>query len=156
MTTPALAEASETESISKPTARRSHKIRHLALGLVAVVGVMFMSTACSPEAMAKQAIAKHFGVKDSPCAERIAARESNFQPGAINHSSGTVGLFQISPVHAAWVKATYGYSMSELTDADKNARVAKGLTEEAYKYYGDGWQPWRMTGRAVHDGSCPA
>ena len=73
-----------------------------------------------------------------------------------NPSSGTIGLFQLHPTHKAWVKRTYGYDWNELTDPYKNAKVAKGLSEEAYRYYGDGFQPWRLSGRAIRGGGCPA
>ena len=105
---------------------------------------------------AKDAIAKYWGSKNSPCAERIADRESNFDPTAVNRSSGTVGLFQIHPTHATWIRNTYGYEMSELTDPYKNAKVAAGLSAEAYRYYGDGWQPWRIGGKVIRGGGCPA
>ena len=110
----------------------------------------------NPTAWAKQAILKHWGSKNAPCAERIVDRESNFQADAINSSSGTVGLFQIHPTHATWIKNKYGYAMSELTNPDKNAEVAAGLSAEAYRYYGDGWQPWRFGGKVIRGGGCPA
>ncbi len=38
----------------------------------------------------------------------------------------------------------------------KNAKVAKGLSDEAYRYYKDGFQPWRLNGRTIRGGGCPA
>ena len=156
MTSPAQTAAATATEVAPAPVRRSRKRWHLVLGLVAVVGVALVSTACTPELIAKDAILDHWGSKNAPCAERIADRESNFQADAINRSSGTVGLFQIHPTHATWIRNKFGYSMSELTDPYKNAEVAAGLSAEAYRYYGDGWQPWRYGGKVIRGGGCPA
>src|SRR6478609_10764785 len=56
VTSPALTEtAAPTEPQSK--VRRSRKAIHLSIGLVAVVGLAFATTACTPEMQAKDAIA---------------------------------------------------------------------------------------------------
>ncbi len=153
MTSPA---RTETATDVEVPARRSRKRWQLGVALLAIAGIALLSTACTPETVAKDAIAKYWGSKNSPCAERIADRESNFDPTAVNRSSGTVGLFQIHPTHATWIRNTYGYEMSELTDPYKNAKVAAGLSAEAYRYYGDGWQPWRIGGKVIRGGGCPA
>jgi hypothetical protein len=145
----------EASASPQPPVRRSRNRWQLAVGLLAIVGVAFASSACTPEAVAKQAIQNHFD-RLAPCAERIAKRESNFQADAVNRSSGTVGLFQIHPTHANWVKSRFGYSMEDLKDPNKNAQVAKALQDEAYRYYKDGWQPWRYNGAVAPGGGCPA
>lgn len=135
--------------------RRSSRSLRMIGGLVAIVAIGIASTACTPEVIAKDAIAKYWGPYVA-CAERIVERESNFQAGAVNPSSGTTGLFQIHPVHADWIRATYGYSFSEMKDPFKNSRVAKGLSSQAYRYWGDGWQPWRLSGKVAPGAGCPA
>lgn len=148
-------QAAERTDLPDPV-RRSRK-RHLVLGALALALLGIVNTACLPTSMQpKDAILKAWGTRNAPCAERIAMRESGMDPKAVNPSSGTVGLFQLSPVHATWIKRTYGYTMTELTDPYKNAQVAAGLSTEAWKYYGDGWQPWRYGGAVIPGGGCPA
>ena len=154
MTSPALTEtAAPAEPQSK--VRRSRKAIHLSIGLVAIVGIAFATTACTPEMMAKDAIAEHWG-GNAKCAERIAQRESGMQPSAVNSSSGATGLFQLMPLHKTWIKSELGYEFSEMKDPYKNAKVAAGLSHEAWRLYGDGWQPWRMSSKAIPGGGCPA
>ena len=116
---------------------------------------MFATAACTTETVAKDAIAKHWG-GNAACAERIVARESNFQATAVNSYSGATGLFQMMPLHKSWIKAELGYEFSEMKDPYKNAEAAKLLSYKNYKAYGDGWAPWRLTGRANPGGGCPA
>jgi soluble lytic murein transglycosylase-like protein len=154
VTSPALTEtAAPQEPQSK--VRRSRKAIHLSIGLVAVVGLAFATTACTPEAMSRDAIAQHWG-GNAKCAEKIAQRESGLQPDAVNRSSGATGLFQLMPLHAKWIKAELGYDFSEMKDPYKNAEAAKLLSDKNYKAYGDGWAPWRLSGRATPGGGCPA
>ncbi|MCB0987906.1 MAG: transglycosylase SLT domain-containing protein [Microthrixaceae bacterium] len=128
---------------------------HLIVGLLAVLTVAGATTACTPEGVAKMAIATHWGT-NAACAERVVDRESNFQFEAVNPSSGTTGLFQLHPVHAPWIKRTFGYEFSEMKDPFKNSEVAKALSAEAYRMYRDGWQPWRLGGKRIPGGGCPA
>ena len=132
----------------EPEVRRSRPRWRLALGLMAVVAIAGMSSACTPTTVAKMAIAEDWG-PNAPCAERIVQRESRFQAAVVNPRSGTTGLFQIHPVHAKWIKNTFGYDFSEMKDPYKNSQVAKALSAEAHRMYKDGWQPWRS-------GGCPA
>ena len=138
----------------QPEARRRRPWR-LVLGLLAVLAIAGATSACTPEGVAKMAIAEHWG-PNTACAERIVQRESRFQAAAVNPRSGTTGLFQIHPVHKTWIKNTFGYDFSEMKDPGKNAEVAKALSSEAYRLYRDGWQPWRTGGRRVPGGGCPA
>jgi len=147
--------ANEDQQVPTTVVRRRRTALKVVLPLLALMTVAFATTACSPEETAKDAIEKYWG-KYSDCAERIVDRESRFNASAVNPSSGTTGLFQIHPTHAKWIKATYGYDFSEMKDPYKNSRVAKGLSSEAYKYWGDGWQPWRISGGAQRGGGCPA
>ena len=157
MSNPAPTDQAVTISEPQEPVRRSRKRWQLAMGLVALVTLAVASTGCLSSSMqAKEAILKYWGTKNAPCAERIAQRESGMDPTAVNPSSGTVGLFQIHPTHATWIKNKYGYTMSQLTDPYKNAEVAAGLSAEAYRYYGDGWQPWRIGGVISKSGGCPA
>lgn len=154
MTSPAHTEtAAPTEPQSK--VRRSRKAIHLSIGLLAIVGVAFATTACTPEVVAKNAIADHWG-GNAKCAERIAQRESNLRADAVNRSSGATGLFQLMPLHKTWIKSELGYEFSEMKDPSKNAKAAKRLSDKNYKAYGDGWAPWRLSGRAIKGGGCPA
>lgn len=135
--------------------RRSRKAIHLSLGLLAIVGIAFATSACTPEVIAKDAIAQHWG-KNAACAERIADRESGLQPDAVNSRSGATGLFQLMPLHKTWIKSELGYDFSEMKDPYKNAEAAALLSLKNYKAYGDGWAPWRLSGRANPGGGCPA
>jgi soluble lytic murein transglycosylase-like protein len=134
--------------------RRSRTAWRLSLGLVAVVALSFSATACT-KMSPHDAVKKYWG-KNSACADRIVQRESGYNPDAVNRSSGAKGLFQLMPSHAKWIKATFGYDWSEMNDAEKNSQVAKALSSEAYRYWRDGWQPWRLSGRATPGGGCPA
>jgi hypothetical protein len=154
VTSPALTEtAAPQESQSK--VRRSRKAIHLTIGLLAVVGIAFATTACTPEVMAKDAIADNWG-GNAKCAERIAQRESGLKPDAVNRSSGATGLFQLMPLHKTWIKNELGYDFSEMKDPYKNSEAAKRLSDKNYQAYGDGWAPWRLSGKAIRGGGCPA
>jgi soluble lytic murein transglycosylase-like protein len=153
VTSPDTAPIVRTES--QGATRRSRKAMNFTLGALALVALLVTTTGCSPEIIAKDAIAKHWG-RNAACAERIVDRESNFQAAAVNSRSGATGLFQMMPLHATWIKAELGYDFSEMKDPYKNAEAAKLLSYKNYKAYGDGWAPWRLTGRAVKGGGCPA
>jgi len=122
---------------------------------LAVVAIAGATTSCTPEMVSKDAIEQQWG-EWAPCATRVAQRESNLQPTAVNPRSGTTGLFQLHPVHKAWIKKTFGYDFSEMQDPYKNAKVARHLSWEAARMYGDGWQPWRIGGHAAPGAGCPA
>ena len=139
---------------SSAVTRRSRTGWRMSLGLVAIVALSFSATACT-KMSPHDAVKKYWG-SQSACADRIVQRESGYNPDAVNRSSGAKGLFQLMPSHASWIKQKFGYDWSEMNDAEKNAQVAKALSAEAYKYWGDGWQPWRMTGKATPGGGCPA
>lgn len=142
-------------AVTTPGRPRRSRLRWLSAALV-VVGVLgFAGLGCSPEDVAKIAISDNFAQADRACALRIVERESNFRADAVNPSSGTIGLFQIHPTHTTWIRNTYGYKFSELTDANKNAQVARGLSDAAKGYYGDKWQPWRFGGKVIKGGGCP-
>ena len=139
----------------EPEVRRTRRPWRLAAGLMAVLAIAGLTSACTPEEVAKMAIAEHWGTK-AACAEKIVLRESRFQSTAVNPRSGTTGLFQIHPIHAPWIKRTFGYDFSEMNDPFKNSEVAHALSAEAYRMYKDGWQPWRKGGARIPGGGCPA
>ena len=155
MTSPAHTDTEAPATGSTVKVRRSRKALNLSLVLVAVMAIALTSTACTPENTARDAIAKYWG-GNAACAERIVDRESNFQADAVNRSSGATGLFQLMPLHKTWIKAELGYDFSEMTDPYKNAEAAKLLSAKNHKAYGDGWAPWRLSGRAIPGGGCPA
>ena len=155
MTSPVLTTTAEDVSPSQPVVRRSRKRWSLVGGLVVIVALAFSTAACTPESVAKAAIEKYWG-SNAACAEKIVERESRFQADAVNSSSGATGLFQLMPLHAKWIKAELGYEFSEMKDPYKNARAAKLLSSKNYTAYGDGWAPWRLSGRAIRGGGCPA
>lgn len=146
--------AVEDKEASEPRVSRSNRRWHLAAGLFALIAIMFTS-ACTPEMVAHDAIDTTFG-SAAACATRIATRESKLQPTVVNRRSGTTGLFQIHPIHATWIKAKFGYAFSDMKDPYKNAKVAKALSGEALRMYGDAWQPWRYGGARIRGGGCPA
>ena len=153
MTRPAYAPAAEDTMVPQPAVRRNRF--RLMGGLMAVLAIAALSTACTPREAAELAIQEHWG-KDAACAMRIADRESNFEAEAVNPRSGTTGLFQLHPVHKAWITKRFGYDFAQLKDPMKNAQVARALSYEAAKAYGDGWQPWRLGGKKNPGGGCPA
>jgi hypothetical protein len=155
VTSPEPTTAIDTASASERKVRRSRKGRNLAFALVTIVALAFASTACTPELVARDAIEQYWG-RNAACAERIAKRESGLNPEAVNRSSGATGLFQMMPLHKTWIKSDLGYDFSEMKDAYKNSEAAKLLSYKNYKAYGDGWAPWRLTGRAIKGGGCPA
>ncbi len=154
MTSPA---HTETAPATAPQSkvRRSRKATHLTIGLLAVMTIAFATTACTPKLTAKDAIADHWG-KQASCAEKIAQRESGLQPNAVNRGSGATGLFQLMPLHKNWIKGELGYDWSQIKDPYKNAKAAKRLSDKNFAAYGDGWAPWRLSGRAIRGGGCPA
>ena len=139
---------------ARPAVRRG-PWRSLAVA-AAVVAFVVVSSGCTPQQVAESSVSKYFGSKYSACADKIVARESGYNATALSPDGKNIGLFQINAVHTAWVKSTYGYTFASLTDPDKNAQVAKGLSDAALSYYGDRWQPWRLDGKAKTDGSCAA
>ncbi|WP_426570783.1 transglycosylase SLT domain-containing protein [Aquihabitans sp. McL0605] len=155
MTSPAHTTSADT-SVPEKKVRRSRKAISLSIGLVAVVGIAFATTACTPQLVAKDAISQEWGSKNAACAEKIAQRESGLDATAVNTSSGATGLFQLMPLHKAWIKSDLGYDWSEMKDPYKNAEAAKLLSAKSYAAYKDGWAPWRTTGKAIQGGGCPA
>jgi soluble lytic murein transglycosylase-like protein len=147
--------APELVSETERPVRRSRKGRNLAFALVSVVAIAFASSACTPELIAKDAIEKYWA-HNAACAERIAERESGLDPTAVNPYSGATGLFQLMPLHKTWIKNDLGYDFSQMKDAYKNSEAAKLLSYKNYVAYGDGWAPWRLSGRAIRGGGCPA
>lgn len=127
----------------------------MAQKIIIIFIVTIILAACTPEIIAKDAIQKYWGA-NSACAEKVAYRESSFQPAAVNARSGATGLFQLMPLHASWIKSNLGYKFSEMKDPYKNAEAAKLLSYKNWKAYGDGWAPWRLSGRAIRGGGCPA
>jgi hypothetical protein len=133
-----------------------HGRRTLVAATLAIVLLALVPTACTPEDIATIAINNHFDAAQQACAKKIVARESNYIADALSPDGKNIGLFQINAVHTAWIKANYGYAFADLTNADKNAEVARGLSDAALSYYGDRWQPWRLDGKPRTDGSCAA
>lgn len=130
--------------------------RWAAVVMIVVAALSVSAVGCTPEQVAQIAISKSFSAAQQDCALRIAKRESNLDAGALSSDWLNIGLFQINHVHAAWIEATYGYEFKDLFDANKNAQVAKGLSDAAQSYYGDQWQPWRPGGKVIKGGGCPA
>ncbi len=136
--------------------RRGSRFRWATLGLVVVAMLGLAATSCTNEEIATFAVNNHFAPAQRDCAMRIVKRESNYDPAALSSNWLNIGLFQINHVHADWIQRTYGYEFKDLFDADKNAQVARGLSDLALRYYGDRWQPWRYGGQVIPGGGCPA
>ena len=154
---PDTTEPTDATPSSRPTPRglRPRRVRLVAT-LAGVLAVALLSAACTPQQIAEDAVAKYFTSAQAPCADKIVKRESNYNASALSPDGLNIGLFQINKVHLSWVTSTYGYSWADLKDPNKNAQVAKGLSNAAKSYYGDPWQPWRLDGKARTDGSCAA
>lgn len=133
--------------------RRTVRLSVIAV-LIALVAMV--SSSCTPEQIATTAINNHFASADQACAKKIVARESNYQAAILSPDWQNIGLFQINYVHAPWIKSKFGYEFGDLVDADKNAEVARALSDSAKSSYGDRWQPWRLDGKPRKDGSCAA
>ena len=150
-------ETLDAPEVAPTTKRRTPRRWQLVLGAVAFTGLAaFTMASCTPQEVARDAIASYWGAGNVNCAMRVVERESGYNPEAVNPYSGAIGLFQIHPTHTTWIRNKWGYSFSELTDPYKNARVAAGLSTEAYRMWGDGWAPWRIGGGAIRGGGCPA
>lgn len=144
-----------TRATRHAVASSRHHLRPL-VAVLAIAVTAIVATSCTPEQIAVIAINNHFDTAQQACAKNIVARESNYVADARSPDGKNIGLFQINAVHTAWIKANYGYAFDDLTDPDKNAQVARGLSDAALSYYGDRWQPWRLDGQPRTDGSCPA
>lgn len=147
-------EIDEGAVAAKPSRRR--RLRFVAVALLAVGVLGVAGTACTPQQISQIAVSNYFTAAQQDCAMRIIQRESNYQAGAISPDGNNIGLFQINRVHSAWIQSTYGYAFGDLIDANKNAQVARGLSDAAQSYYGDQWQPWRIGGQVIPGGGCPA
>lgn len=148
-----------TETIEAPAAvgssvPRSRKRGSAALIVVAIAAVALLITACQPTTP-RQAVQARWG-HNFACAERVIQRESGWNPTALSSGGGNIGLFQLNAYHKTWIRNELGYSWQELKDPAKNAHAAKVLSTKAFHQYGDGWQPWRLDGRARPGGGCPA
>lgn len=143
---------SATDAV-RPTRTRRPGVR-VTLATAAVGLLALVATACQPTP--QQAVRQEWGDRLYDCAARVVQRESGWNPNAMSPGGGNIGLFQINKTHATWIRNELGYQWTELSDPVKNARVAKVLSSKAHSYYGDGWQPWRLDGRARPGGGCPA
>lgn len=122
-----------------------------AVGAAGILG----ATACQPVNTPQAAVQQRWGSLTS-CANRIVQRESRWVPTAVSPGGGNIGLFQINKYHAGWISRELGYSWNDLKNASANAHAAKVLYDKAARQYGDGWQPWRLSGNAIRGGGCPA
>jgi soluble lytic murein transglycosylase-like protein len=123
--------------------------------LVVLLGVGAL-TACEP-ADARQAVQAHWGTgADFACVDKIIHRESRWQPAAKNKSSSATGLFQILTTTHAKLISQHGYTKADMVKAGPNAKVAKELSKLAQSYWGDRWAPWRLSGKPIRGGGCPA
>src|SRR5699024_567143 len=151
-----------TNSTVDATPRESHhegagSRNRIRTGIAAVaIGftALFAATACMPTD--PQGAVQHWWGDLTPCANRIVQRESGWNPNAVSPGGGNIGLFQLNAYHQTWIKNELGYDWNDLKEPAKNARAAKVLYNKAAAQYGDGWQPWRLSGRAIRGGGCPA
>lgn len=143
-------------TVPVPTPRRRTRRPTAVLAVAAFALFALLGTGCTPEDIATIAINGKFDAAQQACAKKIVARESNYVAAALSPDGKNIGLFQINAVHTPWIKANYGYAFGDLTDPNKNAEVARGLSDSALSYYGDRWQPWRLDGKPRKDGSCAA
>ena len=144
-----------TDTTAPTRTRRNRRVVSGSLAAMGVGLIALLSTACVPLSP-QDAVRQQWGDRLYPCAARIVQRESRWVPTAVSPGGGNIGLFQINKYHATWIRNELGYSWSELTDATKNAHAAKVLSTKAWRAYGDGWQPWRLDGKARPGGGCPA
>lgn len=141
-----------TVPTDRPGRLRRRTLR-TTLAITAAGAVGMVTTACVPTD--NYEAVERWWHNHMDCASRIIDRESGWNADAVSPGGGNIGLFQINKVHASWIQDRYGWSFSELKDPNKNARVAKALSNQAYDYYGDRWQPWRLDGKPRPSG-CPA
>lgn len=134
----------------KPLRRFRTGIAAVALGITA----LFVAAACEP-ATPQQSV-EMFWKDLTPCANRIIQRESGWNPAAVSPGGGNIGLFQLNAYHKTWIRNELGFTWEDLKKPTLNAAAAKVLYDKAVAQYGDGWQPWRLSGRAIRGGGCPA
>jgi hypothetical protein len=146
---------STDRSANAPTGTLRRRGVRVSLAACGVGIVALFTTACGPTSP-QDAVRSHWGDRLYPCAAKIVQRESRWTPTAVSPGGGNIGLFQLNSYHKTWIKNELGYSWTDLKDAKKNAHAAKVLSAKAHKQYGDGWQPWRLDGRARPGGGCPA
>ena len=144
-----------TDVPSVPQRGRASARLRLTVAAGAIGAVALLGTACQPTRSPQAAVKQYFG-SQTTCANRIVQRESRWVPTAVSAGGGNIGLFQINKVHAGWISRELGYSYSSLTDPYRTAHTAKVIYNKAQAAYGDGWQPWRIGGKAIRGGGCPA
>lgn len=154
MSNPETTTTDATEEVGSSVTRSHKRGKAGVLAIVAISAIALLSTACQP-ATARQAVQTRWG-KHFACADRVIQRESRWQPTAVSPGGGNIGLFQLNAYHKTWIRNELGYTWEQLKDPAKNAHAAKVLSDKAHKQYGDGWQPWRLDGRARPGGGCPA
>ena len=154
MSNPEHTETIETTEVVESSVPRSRKRGSAGIVVVAIAAVALLITACQPTTP-RQAVQARWG-NNFACADRVIQRESRWQPTAVSPGGGNIGLFQLNAYHKTWIRNELGYSWDDLKDPAKNAHAAKVLSDKAYRQYRDGWQPWRLDGKARPGGGCPA
>jgi hypothetical protein len=113
---PAPAETTTTEAASGTSSRKATTtvVRSSMLG----------------ESEVREIVASFFTTDDLPRALRSAWCASTFNPGAVNSSTETAGLFQISLDSWSDLADAAGYGGADILDAEANAAVAAHLVYE--------------------------
>ena len=145
--------AHDDATAAEPKVQRSHRSWRIAGSLLVILALAFSSAACTPTMDAREAIEATWPAHTVTCAMRVANAESGLRADAMSPGGGNIGLFQVNSVHRTWISNTYGYRWEDLTDPYKNARVAQGLSQDAFRRLGDGWAPWRFGG--ANSTGCP-
>ena len=109
-------------------------MKRTLLILVLAFGLIWGSTACTAESIARDAIRYYFPVRYEK-ALAVATCESGLRADAISPGGANWGLFQINRVHEGRVRSL-GYTWSQMLDPYVNTRVALSIYKES------GWAPW--------------
>lgn len=77
--------------------------------------------------------------------------ESRYRPGAVNTTTGAMGLMQIMPFHLNWLKR-YGIDRDDLLDGCTNINVGTFLLSDFIRMYGNTWRAVGAYGAGIAPG----
>jgi soluble lytic murein transglycosylase-like protein len=77
--------------------------------------------------------------------------ESRYRPGAVNTTTGAMGVMQIMPFHLNWLKR-YGIDRSDLLDGCTNINVGTFLLADFIRMYGNTWRAVGAYGAGIAPG----
>jgi hypothetical protein len=110
-------------------------VKRTVLIAILALGVLAVSSACTPTSESLEAIRSAFPASQYAKAVAVATCESGLNAKAVSPGGGNFGLFQINKVHAPQL-TKLGYTWSQITNPVVNARLARVI------YDTSGWRAW--------------